>query len=159
MCIRDSTKPSAGQEDDIFHDAISDNQTRPSSPFMSVTRPHTGMGMHPSDLRRYVYDTSPSMPFVDARVPSSASAPTSMTQHYLSNNVVLVVEPAHCVLNMFGALQVTGNYSLSGMVRVSLPHSMDNCRAVDVQSLQVSFTGYSVSVSYTHLTLPTICSV
>lgn len=140
------TKPSAGQEDDIFHDAISDNQTRPSSPFMSVTRPHTGMGMHPSDLRRYVYDTSPSMPFVDARVRSSASAPTSMTQHYLSNNVVLVVEPAHCVLNMFGALQVTGNYSLSGMVRVSLPHSMDNCRAVDVQSLQVSFTGYSVYI-------------
>ena len=32
------------------------------------------------------------------------------------------------------------------MVRVSLPHSMDNCRAVDVQSLQVSFTGYSVYI-------------
>ena len=122
---------------------------------------------------------------VAAPLPHAALEASSDAAVRLASNVALHVEPATDCINMFGPLQVTGSYSLSGTVRLVLPNAMGSVRELELRSLRVVFTGYSTyvdnatrysalrlcrledvvvpravrPVSYTHLTLPTICSV
>ena len=115
----------------VFHDAINDEMTRPatSSPYV---RPSTTLSLPHSTLWRDANNSSPIIPLGTDTPPMRSTSPMTAFPrkpvHQLSNNVVLVVEPRHQVLHMFGALQVTGSYSLSGTLRVSLPHAMDECR-------------------------------
>ncbi|KOS14357.1 hypothetical protein Malapachy_4234 [Malassezia pachydermatis] len=77
---------------------------------------------------------------------SATGVSTAEPPNQLSHNVVLLLEPSTRVLYMFGPLQVTGSYSLSGHVRVSLPHAMSECQEMELQSLRVTFTGYSMYI-------------
>ena len=123
------------QPDDVFHDAINDEMTRPatSSPYV---RPSTTLSMPHSTLWRDANNSSPIIPLGIDTPPmrSTSPMPASFRRpvHQLSNNVVLVVEPRHQVLHMFGALQVTGSYSLSGTLRMSLPHAMDELSLIHI---------------------------
>ena len=137
------------QPDDVFHDAINDEMTRPttSSPYV---RPSTTLSLPHSTLWRDANNSSPIIPLGTDTPPMRSTSPMPAFPrkpvHQLSNNVVLVVEPRHQVLHMFGALQVTGSYSLSGTLRVSLPHAMDECRDIQVRSLQMRLSGYSLYI-------------
>lgn len=79
----------------------------------------------------------------DSVRPAPATAPR---QSRVAENVVLVLEPATRALHMFGPLHLTGSYSLSGTVKLSLPHATSVCDNIDVLSLRVVFTGYSLYV-------------
>lgn len=139
------------QPDDVFHDAINNEigRSATSSPYM---RPSTTLSLPHSSLWRDANNSSPIIPLGIDTPPmrSMSPMPTSSRRplHQLSNNVVLVVEPMHQVLHMFGALQVTGSYSLSGTLRVSLPHAMDECRDIHLRSLQVRLCGYSLYIDH-----------
>lgn len=82
-----------------------------------------------------------------SRASSTSGSPSTTTGHSrVEENVVLVLEPATRALHMFGPLHVTGSYSLSGTVKLSLPHATSACDNIDVLALRVVFTGYSMYV-------------
>ncbi|WFD44287.1 hypothetical protein MPSI1_002953 [Malassezia psittaci] len=68
---------------------------------------------------------------------SEYSSPTSM------DRVSVRVEPISSTINMFGALQVSSHYSISGHVKIELPSC---CDEMEVRSLKVSLDGYSMYV-------------
>lgn len=144
------------QHDDVFHDAISDE---PSQVVMTQPRAPTGLTLQRADLWADANSTTPPIPFFDGNATqlrnspsptvlfaSPARSPVQASSQDLSSNVVLMIEPMHRVLNMFGPLQVTGSYSLGGCVHVSLPHAMDECQSIEVCSLTLRLQGYSVYV-------------
>ena len=83
---------------------------------------------------------------VAAPLPHAALEASSDAAVRLASNVALHVEPATDCINMFGPLQVTGSYSLSGTVRLVLPNAMGSVRELELRSLRVVFTGYSTYV-------------
>ncbi|WFD28558.1 hypothetical protein MNAN1_003571 [Malassezia nana] len=115
---------------------------------------HRSMTNSPMPLQNDVFLLPTYAPSEVARASPSASslrvAPPAPSQERHSvrfaENVVLVLEPATRALHMFGPLQVTGSYSLSGTVKLSLPHATNACESIDVLSLRVVFTGYSMYV-------------
>ncbi|WFD00207.1 hypothetical protein MYAM1_002955 [Malassezia yamatoensis] len=68
---------------------------------------------------------------------SEQAFPTSM------DHVSVRVEPISSTINMFGALQVSSHYSISGHVKMELPSC---CDGMEVRSLKVHLLGYSMYV-------------
>lgn len=116
---------------------------------------HRSMSNSPMPLQNDVFLLPTYAPSEVARASPSGSSqraapppvqPQERPKIRFAENVVLVLEPATRALHMFGPLQVTGSYSLSGTVKLSLPYATGACESMDVLSLRVVFTGYSLYV-------------
>ncbi|WFD21041.1 hypothetical protein MCAP1_003296 [Malassezia caprae] len=109
---------------------------------------HRSMTSSPMPLQNDMFLIPSYAPRSERRRSSSTSGlPSTPTEHSrVAENVVLVLEPATRALHMFGPLHITGSYSLSGTVKLSLPHATSACDNIDVLALRVVFTGYSMYV-------------
>ncbi|WFD32626.1 hypothetical protein MSPP1_003674 [Malassezia sp. CBS 17886] len=102
----------------------------------SRTTFHTGDGMHAAAM----YDAFPTAPM---SAPLPATPRTRLDAAPGADSIALSVEPAVEQINMFGPLQVTGSYSLSGKISVTLQPDMPAC---ELRQLAVRLCGYSVYV-------------
>ncbi|WFD24721.1 hypothetical protein MEQU1_003424 [Malassezia equina] len=130
-------QPHREDEDDLFDaDLLEVHRSMTSSP-VPLNDTFLIPSYGPLSDKSPATSSSPSL----RRTSSSLGEPSRVAE-----NVVLILEPATRALHMFGPLHVTGSYSLSGTIKLSLPHATSTCDNMDILALCVVFTGYSMYV-------------